>query len=70
MRNLLIRGCAAQSLARLGNRCLRPLPGALMQFLIIATSPKRLRWLTAWSLINMAEWLSRAARRIVPVPPS
>jgi hypothetical protein len=41
-----------------------------MQFLIIATSPKRLRWLTAWSLINMAEWLSRAARRIVPVPPS
>jgi hypothetical protein len=45
------------------------LPGALMRFMIIATSPKRLRWLTAWALINAAEWLSRLARRIEPVPP-
>jgi hypothetical protein len=45
------------------------MPGAFMRFLIIATSPKRIRWLTAMALMNMAEWLSRLARRIVPMPP-
>lgn len=44
------------------------LPGALMQFLIIAINPKRFRWLTAWALLNVAEWLSRLARRLVPMP--
>jgi hypothetical protein len=43
--------------------------GALMRFLIIASSPRRLRWLTAWALINMAEALSRLARKVVPMPP-
>jgi hypothetical protein len=29
--------------------------GALMRFLILATNPKRFRWLAAWALINTAE---------------
>jgi hypothetical protein len=40
--------------------------GALMRFLILATNPKRFRWLTAWALINAAEALSRLARKFVP----
>jgi hypothetical protein len=42
------------------------MPGAFMRFLIIASSPKRVRWLTAMVLMNMAEWLSRLARKVVP----
>jgi hypothetical protein len=45
------------------------LRGALMRFLIIATNPKRFRWLTAWALMITAEWLSRLARKVVPMPP-
>jgi hypothetical protein len=44
--------------------------GALMRILIIATNPKRSRWLTAWALMIVAEWLSRLARRLVLVPPT
>jgi hypothetical protein len=44
--------------------------GALMQFLTLATNPKRFRWLTAWALMIVAEWLSLLARRLVPVPPT
>jgi hypothetical protein len=43
--------------------------GALMRFLIPATNPKRFRWLTAWALMITAEWLSRLARKVVPMPP-
>jgi hypothetical protein len=39
--------------------------GALMRFLILATNPKRFRWLTAWALMITAEWLSRLARKIL-----
>jgi hypothetical protein len=40
--------------------------GALMRFLVLATNPKRFRWLAAWALMTAAEWLSRLARRVVP----
>jgi hypothetical protein len=42
---------------------------ALMRLLVLAASPKRFRWLTAWALMTAAEWLSRLARRVVPMPP-
>jgi hypothetical protein len=43
--------------------------GALMRLLVLAASPKRIRWLTAWALMTAAEWLSRLARKVVPMPP-
>jgi hypothetical protein len=43
--------------------------GALMRLLVLATNPKRARWLAAWALMVAAEGLSRKARRIVPMPP-
>jgi hypothetical protein len=44
--------------------------GPLMRFLVLATNPKRFRWLTAWALMIAAEALSQLARRIVSMPPA